>query len=54
LDGLLGVVLPSFVLLSEKLVNVLYGAFIDTGEGTLRIEGVYRRRSVVPARCLEK
>jgi hypothetical protein len=49
-DGLLGVVLPSFVLLTEKLANVLLGVFEDTREGrTLRIGGVGGRRSVVPA-----
>jgi hypothetical protein len=40
-DGLLGVVLPSFVLLADKLANVLLGVFRDTREGrTLRIGGV--------------
>jgi len=32
-DGLLGVILPSFVLLAEKLANVLLGVFRDTREG---------------------
>ena len=37
-DGLLGVILPSFVLLMEKLANVLLGVFGDTRKGrTLRI-----------------
>jgi hypothetical protein len=35
-DGLLAIVLPSFILLAEKLPNVLLGVFGDTGErGTL-------------------
>ena len=47
--GLLGVVLPSFILLVEELVNVLLGVFGDTGEGrTLRFGAVRRRRSIVP------
>ena len=36
-DGLLGIVLTSFILLSEKLANVLLGVFIDTREGAPRI-----------------
>ena len=54
-DGLLGVVLPSFVLLAEKLANVLLGVFRDTREGrTLRIGGVRGRRSVVVVRRMKK
>ena len=67
-DGLLGVVLPSFVLLTEKLANVLLGVllaeklanvllgvFRDTREGrTFRIRGVKRRRSVVAAQRTKK
>ena len=51
-DGLLGVVLPSFILLSEKLVNVLHSVFVGTGEGALRIGGVGRRRGVIPVKQL--
>ena len=32
-DGLLGVVLASFILFSKKLADVLHGAFIGTREG---------------------
>ena len=39
-DGLLGVILPGLILLSKKLADVFYGAFISTREGTLRIGGV--------------
>ena len=40
-DGLLGVVLPSFVLLAKELANVLLGALRNTRErGTLRVGGV--------------
>ena len=40
-DGLLGVILSSFILLVEKLANVLLRVFEDTREGgTLRIRGV--------------
>jgi len=53
-DGLLGVVLPSFILSSEKLANVLHGAFVGAGEGTLRIGGVQGKRGVVPASRLKK
>jgi len=54
-NGLLGVVLPSFVLLMEKLADVLLGVFGDTGKRrTLRIRGVRGRRSVVPVQSLEK
>jgi len=50
-DGLLGVVLPSFVLLAEKLADEFLGVFVDTRKGrTLRIRGVGGRRSIVPAR----
>jgi len=50
-DGLLGVVLPSLVLLSKKLADEFLGVFGDTGKGrTLRIGGIRGRRSVVPAR----
>ena len=54
-DGLLEVVLPSFVLFAEKLADELLGVFGDTGEGrTLRVGGVRGRRSVVPAQRLKK
>jgi len=54
-DGLLEVVLPSFVLFAEKLADELLGVFGDTGEGrTLRVRGVRGRRSVVPAQRLKK
>ena len=54
-DGLLGVILPSFILLAEKLANVLLGVFRDTREGrTFRIRGVKRRRSVVAAQRTKK
>ena len=47
-DGLLGVILPSFILLAEKLANVLLGVFGDTRkERTLRIRRVGGRRSVI-------
>ena len=40
-DGLLEIVLPSFVLLAKKLANELLGALGDTREGgPLRIGGV--------------
>jgi hypothetical protein len=32
-DGLLRIVLPSFILFAEKLANELLGAFRDTREG---------------------
>ena len=48
-DGLLGIVLTSFILLSEKLADVLYGAFVGTRKRTIRIGGVRGRRGVVPA-----
>jgi hypothetical protein len=54
-DGLLGVVLPSFILLAEKLANVLLGVFGDTREGkTFRVRGVKRRRSIVAAQRTKK
>jgi len=52
-DGLLGVVLPSLILLSEELTDVLHGAFIGTKGGTLRIVGVRRRGGVVVVQRLE-
>jgi len=52
-DGLLGVVLPIFILLSEELADVLHGAFVGTGEGTLRVGGVRRRGGVVALQRLE-
>ena len=49
-DGLLGVVLPSFVLLAEKLADELLGVFRDTRErGALRIGGFGGRRSIIAA-----
>ena len=30
-DGLLGIILPSFILIAEKLANVLLGVFGDIG-----------------------
>ena len=45
-DGLLGVVLPSFILFSEKLADVFHGAFVGTREGPLRIGGVGRRSDI--------
>ena len=54
-DGLLGVILPSFILLMEKLANVLLGVFGDTREGgTLRIRGVRGRRSVIAVQGIKK
>ena len=54
-DGLLGVILLCFILLMEKLVNVLFGVFGDTRKGrTLRIGGVGRRRSVIAAQEIKK
>ena len=45
-DGLLGVILPSFILLAKDLVNVLLGALRNTRErGSLRVGGT--RRSIV-------
>ena len=45
-DGLLGVILPSFILLAKELANVLLGALRNTRErGSLRVGGT--RRSIV-------
>ena len=45
-DSLFGVILPSFILLTKKLANKLFGAFRDVGErGALRVGET--RRSVV-------
>ena len=45
-DGLLGVILPSFILLTKELANVLLGALSNTRErGSIRIGGT--RRSIV-------
>jgi len=47
-DGLLGVVLPSLVLLAKELANELLGALRNTRErGPLRAKGVRRRGGVV-------
>ena len=47
-DGLLGVILPSFVLLVKELANVLLGALGNTRKGgSLRVGGT--RRSIVTA-----
>ena len=47
-DGLLGVILPSFVLLAKELANVLLGALGNTRKGgSLRVGGT--RRSIVTA-----
>ena len=43
-DGLLGVVLPSLILLSKELVDVLHHALIGTRKGTLRVGGIRRIR----------
>ena len=49
-DGLLGVILSSFILLVEKLANVLLGVFGDTRERrTLRIGRVGGKRNVMAA-----
>ena len=54
-DGLLGIILPSFILIAEKLANVLLGVFGDTGKGrTLRIGGVGERRSIIAAQEIQK
>ena len=54
-DGLLGVILLSFILLAEKLANVFFGVFGDTRKGrTLRIGGVGRRRSVIAMQEIKK
>ena len=48
-DGLFGVILPSFILLTKKLVNELLGGLRDVRErGALRIGGT--RRSIVTTR----
>jgi hypothetical protein len=45
-DGLLGVILPSFILLAKELANVLLGALRNTRErGSLRVGGT--RKSIV-------
>ena len=45
-DGLLGVILPSFILLAKELANVLLGVLRNTRErGSLRVGGT--RRSIV-------
>ena len=45
-DGLLGVILPSFILLAKELANVLLGALRNTKErGSLRVGGT--RRSII-------
>ena len=45
-DSLLGIILPSFVLLAKELANVLLGALRNTRErGSLRVGGT--RRSIV-------
>ena len=54
-DGLFGVILPSFILLTDKLANVLFGVFGDTRKGrTLRIGGVGGRRSVIAVQEIKK
>jgi hypothetical protein len=46
LDGLLGVILPRFILLAKELVNVLLGSLRNTREReSLRVGGT--RRSIV-------
>jgi hypothetical protein len=45
-DGLLGVVLASFILFLKKLADVLHSAFVGTSEGALRVGG-FRRGGVV-------
>jgi len=45
-DGLLGIILPSFILLAKELANVLLDALWNTRErGSLRFGGT--RRSIV-------
>ena len=45
-DGLLGVILPSFILLAKELANVLLGAIGNTRKrGSLRVGGT--RRGIV-------
>ena len=42
-DGLLGVILPSFILLAKELANVLLGALGNTrGRGSLQVGGAVR------------
>jgi len=49
-NGLLGVVLLSFILLAEKLADELLSVFRNTKEGrTFRIGGFGGRRGVIPA-----
>ena len=45
--GLLGVILPSLILLLEKLTNVFLGVFVDTRKRALRIGGVGGRWVVI-------
>ena len=46
LDSLLGIILPSFILLTKELANVLLGTLRNTRErGSLRVGGT--RRSIV-------
>ena len=53
-DSLLGVILPSFVLLAKELANVLLGALRNTRErGPLRTGGVRRRGGVIAVQRLE-
>ena len=53
-DGLLGVILPSFVFLAKELANVLLGALRNTRErGPLRTGGVRRRGGVIAVQRLE-
>ena len=52
--GLLGVVLPSLVLLTQELADVLLGALGNTRErGALRAGGVQGRGGVVAVQRLE-
>ena len=54
-DGLLGVVLPSFVLLAEKLADEFLGAFRNIREmRALRVRGIGGRRSVITAQEVKK
>jgi len=47
-DGLLGVILPSFILLTKELANVLLGSLGNTRKrGFLRVGGT--RRSIITA-----
>ena len=42
-DSLLGIILPSFILLAKELANVLLGALRNTrGRGSLRVGGAVR------------